>query len=153
MKNLIEKISIKTGQTKLEVTALLFIFASIVTGVGLHLAGVGSDETQIATKEKSSWELIQKEKKGQDSLRKERDNEDTRTRLTPVKKPEPYVVKINQGFEEDFDQIPGVSYRLAFNIVDERDRRGHYDEIDDLAVRVKGLDTIKLKQIRPWLSK
>ncbi len=151
MKNLIEKLSIKTGLTKLEVTALLFIFASIVTGVGLHLAGVGSNESPITTKEKSSWEMIQKEKK--EKTRENRGKGNTNTHSAAKDKPKPYVVKINQGFEYDFDQIPGVSYKLACEIVKERDNNGPYFEIDDLSDRVKGIGEIKLEQIRPWLSK
>ncbi len=145
MKNLIEKISIKTGLTKLEVTALLFIFASIVTGVGLHFAVIGKNEIQIATNEKSSWELIQKEKK-----KVGRDQVGASNGSSARSNSKPYKVHLNRGQIKDYAQIPGLPRSLAVLIVEKR-VDSLYTDFYDLISRLDEAGIYYIDTLRSWV--
>lgn len=146
MKNLIERLSIKTGLTKLEVTALLFIIASVITGVVLHYAGVGASSSEIKVQEKSSWEVLQKEK---DKVEKEKLTKKGKTQKT---KSEPVIVNINTGTIDDFDQLPGISPKIAEEIVGFRTINGPFKSVDDL-ILVKGIGPAKLAKIKDLVTK
>jgi competence protein ComEA len=65
---------------------------------------------------------------------------------------EPYVylVDINQSTWVEWAQFDGVGETLARRIVEERERNGPYQSIEDL-LRVRGLGARRLAQMRPNL--
>ncbi len=152
MKNLIEDLSNKTGLTKLEVTALAFILFSIITGVVLHFAGVGSDTKEIAPKESSTWDQLQKEKeKLKKEKEKENDKDTTKKSKTKKVKSQPYQVNINTGTIADFEQLPGISQKVAEEIVSFRSINGPFKSIDQLDL-VKGIGPATLTKLKQWLT-
>lgn len=147
MKNLIEKFSNKTGLTKLEVTALVSILFSILTGVVLHFAGVGNDTKMIAPKESSTWDQLQKEK---EKLKKENEKDTTKKSKTKKVKSQPYQVNLNTGTITDFEQLPGISKKVAEEIVSYRSVNGPFKNVDELEL-VKGIGPAKLAKLKQWL--
>jgi len=150
VKNQIENFSNKTGLTKLEVTALAFILFSIITGVVLHFAGVGSDTKKIAPKESSTWDQLQKEK---EKLKKEKENDKDTTKKSKTKKvkSQPYQVNLNTGTIADFEQLPGISQKVAEEIVSFRSINGPFKSIDQLDL-VKGIGPATLTKLKQWLT-
>jgi len=148
VKKLIENFSQKSGLTKLEVTALIFVFFSVVTGVVLHFAGFGSATKELTAKESSTWDQIQKEK---EKIKKEKEKDTKQKSKSKKVKPQPYQVNLNTGSIADFEQLPGISQKVAEEIVSFRSINGPFKSIDDLEL-VNGIGATKLTKLKKWLT-
>jgi competence protein ComEA len=60
-------------------------------------------------------------------------------------------VDLNAATPEDLAGIPGLSAKLAIEVVAERERRGRFTSPDDL-IRVRGVGPIRLARARPFLT-
>lgn len=148
MKKLIENFSQKSGLTKLEVTALIFVFFSVVAGLVLHFAGVGNATKELTAKESSTWDQLQKEK---EKIKKEKDKDTTKKSKSKKVKPKPYRVNLNIATISDFEQLPGISQKVAEEIVRFRSINGPFKSINDLEL-VKGIGAAKLTKLKQWLT-
>ena len=61
------------------------------------------------------------------------------------------VVNVNTASAEELQLLPGVGESRARAIVAERASRGGFRQVDDL-VEVKGIGTVLLKQLRPFVA-
>ena len=59
-------------------------------------------------------------------------------------------IDINTADVAELDLLPAVGPRLAERIVDDRDRRGRFESVEDLA-RVPGVGPRTVEQIRPYV--
>jgi comEA protein len=62
-----------------------------------------------------------------------------------------YQFNPNLANVREFDNLPGISPKLAKAIIDDREKNGRFDSIDDL-IRVKGIGPKKLADIRGYLT-
>jgi len=60
-------------------------------------------------------------------------------------------IKINIEDKEDLKRSPYISYRLASQIVKYRNQHGYFSNKNDL-LKIKTLDSLKLKKIEPYLD-
>jgi competence protein ComEA len=60
-------------------------------------------------------------------------------------------VDLNAGTPEDLAAVPGLSARLAIEVVRDRGRRGAFHDVDDL-IRVRGIGRGRLARARPFLA-
>jgi competence protein ComEA len=58
---------------------------------------------------------------------------------------------LNAATADDLADVPGLSARLAAEVVADRARRGRFGGVDDL-VRVRGVGPARLAQARPFLA-
>ena len=58
---------------------------------------------------------------------------------------------INQGTKEEFQALPGIGPVLASRIIDHRESKGLFDDIEDLK-GVEGIGETKLTQLRPYIT-
>lgn len=58
---------------------------------------------------------------------------------------------INQGTKEAFQTLPGIGPVLASRIIEHRESKGPFDDIEDLK-GVEGIGEKKLTQIRPFIT-
>lgn len=150
MKSLIERLSIKSGLTKLEVMALLFVISSITIGAVVHIFSSDSEVLVPSPKEKSSYELLQKEKKKvEEKLGKSSTsgNSSTKTKkLNPGEK-----VNINTADIFELMRIPGVGEKTAFDIYALRDELGgKFTNLDTLK-GIKSISEKKLDELKEYM--
>lgn len=150
MKSLIERLSIKSGLTKLEVTALLFVISSITIGAVVHIFSSDSEVLVPSPKEKSSYELLQKEKKKvEEKLGKSSTsgNSSTKTKkLNPGEK-----VNINTADIFELMRIPGVGEKIASDIYALRDELGgKFTNLDTLK-GIKSISEKKLDELKEYM--
>ena len=62
-----------------------------------------------------------------------------------------YLINLNLATWQDFASLPGISDKLAKNIVNDRDSLGRFNKIEDL-MRVKGVSQKKFKLIKEFLT-
>jgi comEA protein len=62
-----------------------------------------------------------------------------------------YQFNPNLASVREFDNLPGISTKLAQAIIDDRQRNGRFNVVDDL-MRVKGIGPKKLANIRAYLT-
>jgi competence protein ComEA len=62
-----------------------------------------------------------------------------------------FQVDANQATWSEFAQLPGIGETLARRIVEERRRRGPFQEVADLPRRVHGIGPKKFQKIEPYL--
>lgn len=60
-------------------------------------------------------------------------------------------IDVNDATPEDLAGVPGLSPRLAIEVVRDRLRRGPFSELDDL-IRVRGIGPNRLERARPFLA-
>jgi competence protein ComEA len=60
-------------------------------------------------------------------------------------------VEVNGATPEDLAGVPGLSPRLAIEVVRDRVRRGPFSSLDDL-IRVRGVGPKRLERARPFLA-
>jgi competence protein ComEA len=60
-------------------------------------------------------------------------------------------VDVNAAAAEDLADVPGLSARLAAEVVADRGRRGRFTDVDDL-IRVRGIGPARLAQARRFLA-
>lgn len=60
-------------------------------------------------------------------------------------------IPLKDATPEDLAVIPGLSPRLAVEIVRDRATRGPFRSVDDL-VRVRGIGPARLDRVRPFVS-
>jgi len=60
-------------------------------------------------------------------------------------------VDVNGAGVDDLADVPGLSSRLAAEVVADRARRGPFGDVDDL-IRVRGIGPARLAQARPFLA-
>lgn len=60
-------------------------------------------------------------------------------------------VDVNAASAEDLADVPGLSARLAAEVIADRARRGPFAAVDDL-IRVRGIGPARLAQARPFLA-
>jgi competence protein ComEA len=60
-------------------------------------------------------------------------------------------IPLNEATPEDLAGVPGLSPRLAIEIVRERARRGPFGSVDDL-IRVRGIGPARLGRARQFLA-
>lgn len=150
MKSLIERLSIKSGLTKLEVMALLFVISSITIGAVVHIFSSDSEVLVPSPKEKSSYELLQKEKKKvEEKLGKSSTsgNSSTQTKkLNPGEK-----VNINTADIFELMRIPGVGEKTASDIYALRDELGgKFTNLDTLK-GIKSISEKKLDELKEYM--
>ena len=73
------------------------------------------------------------------------------TRPTELHRDPTYRIDLNRASRADLMRVPGVGPQLADRIVAERDGRGRFARVDDLA-GVHGVGTATLERIRPWVT-
>jgi competence protein ComEA len=61
------------------------------------------------------------------------------------------AIEINGATPEDLAGVPGLSPRLAIEVVRDRLRRGPFTSLDDL-IRVRGIGPNRLERARPFLA-
>jgi competence protein ComEA len=61
------------------------------------------------------------------------------------------TVDVNAATAEDLATVPGLTARLAVEVVADRGRRGTFASVDDL-IRVRGIGPARLAQARRFLS-
>jgi competence protein ComEA len=61
------------------------------------------------------------------------------------------AVELNEATPEELAGVPGLSPRLAIEVVRDRVRRGPFSNIDDL-IRVRGIGPSRLERARPFLA-
>jgi len=72
--------------------------------------------------------------------------------LTPAGATVPGVrLDLNTAAWFELDALPGVGETLARRIVEDRERRGPFATVDDLA-RVPGISTVSVSRWRPFLT-
>jgi competence protein ComEA len=59
-------------------------------------------------------------------------------------------LSLNRESEQDLTAIPGISVRLAGAIVQERERRGGFKRVEEIAT-VRGIGPALYKKIKPYL--
>ncbi|BDG07703.1 ComEA family DNA-binding protein [Anaeromyxobacter paludicola] len=59
-------------------------------------------------------------------------------------------IDLDRATAEDLAGVPGLSARLAAAVVADREERGPFRSVDDLA-RVRGIGPARLARARPWL--
>jgi competence protein ComEA len=78
----------------------------------------------------------------------------TRGRTVEIEKAEPqtarFQVDINKANWPELATLPGVGQKLAERIVQSREQRGPYSDIEDLR-RVRGIGARTLETLRPYL--
>lgn len=150
MKSLIERLSIKSGLTKLEVLALLFVITSITIGAVIHIFKSDSEVVTPSTKEKSSYEMLQKEKKevekklGKSSVS---GNSNVKVKkLAPGEK-----VNINSANISELMRVPGVGEKTATDIVALRiNLGGKFSQLSQLKA-IKSIGEKKLEKLKEFL--
>lgn len=60
-------------------------------------------------------------------------------------------VNVNAATTAELDRVPGISTRLAGEIVADRAKNGRFKRVDDLT-RVKGIGTVTMEQLRQYLT-
>jgi competence protein ComEA len=60
-------------------------------------------------------------------------------------------VDLNKAAAVDLEPVPGLSARLASEIVADRERRGPFETVEQL-LRVKGIGPARLAKARPHLA-
>ncbi|MBK7866297.1 MAG: hypothetical protein IPJ75_04490 [Ignavibacteriales bacterium] len=116
MKSLIERLSIKSGLTKLEVMALLFVISSITVGAVIHIFKSDSEVLAPAPKEESSYNLLQKEKKEvEKKIGKSSTSGNSTTKVKKLNTGE--KININTAGIIELMKIPGVGKTTAIDIV------------------------------------
>lgn len=73
------------------------------------------------------------------------------TRPTELHRDPTHRVDLNRATRAELMQVPGVGPQLADRIVAERDGRGRFTHVDDLA-GVHGIGDATLNKIRPWVT-
>jgi len=73
------------------------------------------------------------------------------TRPTELHRDPTHRIDLNRASRADLMQVPGVGPQLADRIVAERDGRGKFARVDDLA-GVHGIGDATLNKIRPWVT-
>ena len=58
---------------------------------------------------------------------------------------------INQGTKDEFQVLPGIGPVLAGRIIEHRESKGPFDDIEDLK-GVEGIGEKKLTQVRPYIT-
>jgi len=58
---------------------------------------------------------------------------------------------INQGTKEELQALPGIGPVLAGRIIEHRESKGLFDDIEDLKV-VEGIGERKLTQLKPYIK-
>lgn len=149
MKNLIERLSIKSGLTKLEVSALLFVLAAIVTGALIQIFRPDAKAEIPPAKEKSSAQLLKEETEQVEKEKKIESNGDLIVKNT-LDSPK---ININTASASDFAKIPVISLKMAKKIVSMREdslKRGFsgYYEL----MLVKGIGDKMVEKIKPYID-
>ena len=62
-----------------------------------------------------------------------------------------YLINLNLATWYDFASLPGISDKLAQDIVKDRDTNGRFDQVEDLK-RVKGIGSKKFAEIKGYLT-
>ena len=62
-----------------------------------------------------------------------------------------FQININQASPQEFSVLPQIGPVLARRIVEDRDRLGHFPDVDALD-RVHGIGPSTLEQIRPYCA-
>jgi competence protein ComEA len=73
------------------------------------------------------------------------------TRPTELHRDPTHRIDLNRATRSELMQVPGVGPQLADRIVAERDGRGRFARVDDLA-GVHGIGDATLNKIRPWVT-
>jgi competence protein ComEA len=73
------------------------------------------------------------------------------TRPTELHRDPTHRIDLNRATRAELMQVPGVGPQLADRIVAERDGRGKFARVDDLA-GVHGIGDATLNKIRPWVT-
>jgi competence ComEA-like helix-hairpin-helix protein len=73
------------------------------------------------------------------------------TRPTELTRDPTHRIDLNRATRSELMQVPGVGPALADRIVAERDGRGRFARVDDLA-GVHGIGDATLNKIRPWVT-
>ncbi len=73
------------------------------------------------------------------------------TRPTELHRDPTHRVDLNRATRAELMQVPGVGPQIADRIVAERDGRGKFARVDDLA-GVHGIGDATLNKIRPWVT-
>src|SRR4051794_10346858 len=73
------------------------------------------------------------------------------TRPTDLHRDPTHRIDLNRATRAELMQVPGVGPQLADRIVAERDGRGKFARVDDLA-GVHGIGDATLNKIRPWVT-
>ena len=157
MKNLIERLSIRSGLTKLEVSALLFVLAAIVTGALIQIFRPDAKAEIPPAKEKSSAQLLKEEtEKVEKEKEKKKGLKGSANKSTESGIPKDSSININTATIDDFARIPGIGTKIAKLIVAEREKlsrelgRG-FDSVEELVI-VKGIGPVKLNAIKRYLT-
>jgi competence protein ComEA len=150
LKSLIERLSIKSGLTKLEVMALLFVISSITVGAIVHIFSSDAEVLVPSPKEQSSYELLQKEKKEvEKKLGKSSSSGNSTTKvkkLTPGER-----ININTAGIFELMRIPGVGEKTAADIVALRiNLGGKFSHLNQLK-RIKAIGDKKLARLKEFM--
>jgi competence protein ComEA len=73
------------------------------------------------------------------------------TRPTELHRDVTHRIDLNRASRAELMQVPGVGPQLAERIVAERDGRGRFGRVDDLA-GIHGIGEATLNRIRPWVT-
>jgi competence protein ComEA len=63
----------------------------------------------------------------------------------------PAALDVNRATEQDFERLPGIGPVLARRIVEYRETRGSFQDVDELR-RVKGIGKKTFERIRPFVA-
>ncbi|GAB1349622.1 hypothetical protein MASR1M107_18360 [Ignavibacteriales bacterium] len=154
MKNLIERLSIKSGLTKIEVSALIFVIIAISTGALIQIFRSDSKSVIPGPKEKSSSQLLKEETQ---KVEKEKGKSGKKTKNGSKKKTPPASpININSASAEELMTLPGIGKKTASLIVEMRDKlkkelgRG-FSSIEEIKL-VRGIGENKFEQIKSYLT-
>ena len=152
MKNLIERLSIRSGLTKLEVSALLFVLVAIVTGALIQIFKPDAKAEIPPPKEKTSAQLL-KEQTEKVEKEKQKKSGSKSSASESMKKgiPKDSSININTASIDDFARIPGIGEEIAASIVEFRVNNDGFDSVDQL-LKVKGIGKKNLDKIKRYLT-
>lgn len=69
----------------------------------------------------------------------------------PAEKVFEYRLDVNSATWVEWMQLPGIGETLARRIVDDRERHGPFESIEDVQ-RVKGVGVKTIAKLQPWLT-
>ncbi len=161
---MLEKFSRAIGFTNTELKVLIFIFTVFITGLVYKYFFISHNSTEYKNFDYSSQEKLFQQSGDQilkDSMHAEDKNVDYKQEVLdfnkerfikkgPKELPGRKSIDINTAGVEDLMKLPGIGKQTAGKIIELRNRKGSFKQINEL-LEVKGIGTIKLNKIESFI--
>ena len=165
MKKILNNISEKSGLTKTEIKTSLFVIIFFVIGGFVKYTKVHFETKEIKQFNYSFHDSLYKaltDKNRTNAFKNKEKRVDSEVELSDFSKgkleynqkgevnPELLSININTANIETLKRIPGIGPTIAKNIVELREIKGTFKDLDDL-IEVKRIGSKKLDKIRKYL--